>query len=109
PLRDIHLETGIRHDVPTVSPNTLFFFGLIAAFILMIAWINYVNLSTAKAMERAREVGIMKAIGARRSELVTQFLLEAVVINLIAVGIAITLALVIIPRLGAVLGKDLAV
>lgn len=108
PLSDIHLETGIRHDVSTISPETLYFFGLIAAFILMIAWINYVNLSTARAMERAREVGIMKTIGARRNELVMQFLLESVIVNLFAVFVAVMLSLFLVPKLGVVLGKPLA-
>ena len=108
PLCDIHLETGIRHDVPTVSAETLYFFGLIAAFILFIAWINYINLSTARAMERAREVGIMKTIGARKMELVAQFLLESLAINLLAVSIALIFALVFIPKLGDVLGKHFA-
>ncbi|MGC3943678.1 MAG: ABC transporter permease [Chryseolinea sp.] len=107
PLRDIHLETGIRHDVPTVSPDTLYFFALIAAFILMIAWINYINLSTARAMERAREVGIMKTIGAKRSELVFQFLLESIVVNTFAVLLALVLAIFVIPQLGELLGKKL--
>ncbi|MEJ1240924.1 ABC transporter permease [Chryseolinea sp. T2] len=107
PLHDIHLETGIRHDVPTVSPDTLYFFALIAAFILIIAWINYINLSTARAMERAREVGIMKTVGARRSELIVQFLLESVVINIVAVLLALLLALFFIPQLGEVLRKKL--
>lgn len=107
PLRDIHLETGIRHGAPATSPDTLYFFGLIAAFILMIAWINYINLSTARAMERAREVGIMKTVGARRSELIVQFLLESVVVNVIAVFFALILALFFIPQLGDVLGKKL--
>ena len=108
PLRDIHLHPGLRLDVETVSPNTIYFFGIIAIFILFIAWINYVNLSTARAMERAREVGIKKAIGAFRSELVTQFLFESIVINLIGIVLAIALAVMLLPVLGNIIGKELS-
>lgn len=107
PLRNIHLEPGLAHDVPTVSPSTIYFFGLIAAFILVIAWINYVNLSTARAMERSREVGIKKTIGAMRFELVTQFLFESVLVNLVAIVLAMIFALALLPVLGDVIGKEL--
>lgn len=107
PLRDIHLHPGLRHDVETVSRNTIYFFGVIAIFILFIAWINYINLSTARAMERSREVGIKKAIGAFRSELITQFLCESVVINFIAMIIAAGLAVLLVPVLGDIISKKL--
>ena len=107
PLRDIHLHPGIRLDVETVSLNTIYFFGIIAAFILFIAWINYINLSTARAMERAREVGIKKTIGALRSELITQFLFESVLINFIGMVLAIGFAVALLPVLGGIIGKQL--
>jgi putative ABC transport system permease protein len=107
PIRAIHLETGIRHDEGSVSPDTLYFFAMIACFILIMAWINYINLSTARAMERAREVGIMKTIGARRGELVMQFLLESILINALAMLLSVGMAYLLIPRLGSVLGKTI--
>jgi putative ABC transport system permease protein len=108
PLRNIHLTPGLRGDGETISHNTLYFFGVIAAFILCIAWINYINLSTARAMERAREVGVRKAIGAFRSELVTQFLLESVVINVIGIVLAVGLATAFLPVLERIIGKQLS-
>jgi putative ABC transport system permease protein len=108
PLRDIHLHPGLRHDVDTVSPDTIYFFGIIALFILCMAWINYINLSTARAMERAREVGIKKSIGAFRSELIAQFLVESVLINFAGIVLAGLLALALLPVLGEMIGKTLA-
>ena len=107
PLRDIHLHPGLRHDGETISPNTIYFFGVIAGFILFIAWINYINLSTARAMERSREVGIKKAIGAFRSELITQFLVESILINFIGMVLAVLLAVTLLPVLGDIIGKKL--
>jgi len=107
PLRNIHTEPGLRHDGETIGRSTIYFFGLIAVFILFIAWINYVNLSTARAMERSKEVGIKKAIGAIRSELVTQFLFESVVINLIAIVLAVGFAVLLLPVLANMIGKEL--
>lgn len=107
PLRDIHLQPGLRHDVETVNPDTIYFFGLIGLFILVIAWINYINLSTARAMERATEVGIKKAIGAFRSELITQFLFESLLINFIAIVAAVGLVVLLLPVLSDVIDKEL--
>jgi putative ABC transport system permease protein len=107
PLRDIHTQPGLRHDGETISRSTIYFFGLIALFILFIAWINYVNLSTARAIERSREVGIKKTIGAVRSQLITQFLFESFVINIIAIVFALLLALLLLPVLSDMTGKVL--
>ena len=62
---------------------------IIAVLIIIIAWVNYVNLSTAKSLERAKEVGIRKVTGATRSQLIRQFLTESLVVNLFAISIAL--------------------
>ncbi|SDL26106.1 putative ABC transport system permease protein [Catalinimonas alkaloidigena] len=108
PLPSIHLNQGL----PTESGNTsetptVYFFLLISFFILAIAWINYINLSTARAMERAREVGIKKAIGAYRSQLMLQFIFESVLVNLISIVLAVLIALALLPLLGEMVGKAL--
>ena len=93
PLKDIHLTSDLTEE-PEANGNarTVFFLGLIGVFVLIIAWINYVNLSTARALERAKEVGIRKVIGAVKRQLVSQFLTEAALVNLLSVLIALGLA-----------------
>lgn len=108
PLQSIHLQPGLRMNVETVNPNTIYFFGVIGVFILFIAWINYINLSTARAMERAHEVGIKKAIGALRGELIVQFLCESVVINFIGIVLALCFAVALLPSLSDIIGRRLA-
>ena len=85
-LTDIHLMPGFESSLtPSQNPNSIYLLLLIALFILLIAWINYVNLATARATDRAREVGIRKVVGAYRRQLVVQFLGESFMINLLAV------------------------
>lgn len=108
PIREIHLTPGLRHEPnSTISFNTIYFFLLISVFILAIAWVNYINLSTARAMERAREVGIKKSVGAFRSQLLMQFVFESVLVNLLSVLIAVCIALGLLPVLGEIVGKTL--
>ncbi|MBA4053138.1 MAG: ABC transporter permease, partial [Marivirga sp.] len=107
PILDIHLNPGLEYESsPTIASGTIYFFIIISIFILAIAWINYINLSTARAMERAREVGIKKAVGAFKSQLVFQFVLESILVNLIGVVLAVLIALALLPVLGGIVGKD---
>lgn len=90
PVTDIHLHSNMSYEAEVNGDaNTVYFLIVIGVFILFIAWVNYINLTTAKAMERAREVGLRKVIGADRKTLVIQFLLEAVLINFFAMVVAI--------------------
>ena len=108
PIREIHLTPGLRHESnSTTSFTTIYFFLTISVFILAIAWVNYINLSTARAIERAREVGIKKSIGAFRSQLLFQFIFESVLVNLLSVILAVCLALALLPVLGEIVGKNL--
>jgi putative ABC transport system permease protein len=84
-------------------------FGIIAAFILLIACINFMNLSTARSEKRAKEVGIRKVTGALRGSLIYQFLLEAVVLAFISGCFAILLFLLVLPAFNTLVGKELAV
>lgn len=107
PIRDIHLNPGYNNDSsPTVSMSTIYFFVLISIFILAIAWVNYINLSTARAMERAREVGIKKTIGALRTQLIAQFLSESVLVNFFGIVLAVLIAMALLPVLGGIVDKD---
>jgi putative ABC transport system permease protein len=109
PIREIHLTTGLQHDSNTkIGMNTIYFFIVISIFILAIAWVNYINLSTARAMERAREVGIKKAIGAFRAQLIGQFFFESILVNLFAVLLAVGVAVALLPVLGSIVQKNFA-
>jgi putative ABC transport system permease protein len=89
PLPDIHLKSDLAEEVePNGNERIVFFMGLIGIFVLVIAWINYVNLSTARALERAKEVGIRKVVGALKTQLINQFLAESAFVNLISVLLA---------------------
>src|SRR5258708_10892923 len=96
PIKDIHLYSHKTFE-PDVngSARTVYALLIIAVFIIGLAWINYINLSTAKAIDRGREVGIRKVMGSIRSQLVIQFLVESIVVNVIA-----TLMALIIVKIG---------
>ena len=89
PLSDIHLYSNYNQEAE-VNGNgqSVSFLFLIAFFIIGIAWINYINLATASSMERAREVGVRKVVGALRGNLIRQFLMEGFLLNLIAFVLA---------------------
>jgi putative ABC transport system permease protein len=113
PLTSIYLgaesaSPGLYPIGPTGNPMTLRIFLAVAAFILLIAGINFVNLATARAIERAREVGVRKTLGAARSALVGQFLAEAVVTALLSLGVALLLARVSLPLFHSLAGTELA-
>ncbi|MEM9934340.1 MAG: FtsX-like permease family protein, partial [Bacteroidota bacterium] len=88
PITDIHLHSNLLQESEPEEQGdgqAVFFLSIIAFFILLIAWINYINLSTARSLERAKEVGVRKTIGAYRKQLITQFLTESFLLNFLAV------------------------
>ena len=92
PLTGIHLHSDLRSEpTPTGNGRMVYLLLAVGGFILVIAYANYVNLSTAKAARRVREVGLRKAIGASRAMLAGQFMLEALLVNLLALVLAVTL------------------
>ncbi len=108
PLLDIHLHSDFEDDfIAQNRSGKVYFFALIALFILVIAWINYITLSTARSFERSREVGIRKSVGAARRQLIVQFLAEALFINVIALILALIIAQLTLPVLSEMVGKDL--
>ncbi len=109
PIRDIHLTQGLSEEqAATGSATTVYAFLVVGIFILVIAWINYVNLSTARATERAREVGVKKVVGASRSQLIAQFLLESFFLNTVAVISGLLILFLTLPELGDEMGKKLS-
>ncbi len=108
PLADIHLTPGYSLDMsPTISINTLYFFVAVTVLVILLAWINYINLSTARAMERRKEVGVKKTIGARRYQLISQFMTESLIIHIASGVFGICLAYSLLPLIGEMLDKDL--
>jgi putative ABC transport system permease protein len=100
PLADVYLgSTQIGNRLgPIGNRMYVYLFSIIAGFILFIACINFMNLSTARSAKRAREVGVRKAMGSARHELVAQFLIESIIFSLLALPIALFLVeLAIVP------------
>src|SRR6185437_2181232 len=89
PLSQAHLYSDFEYEIAnTASATVVWGLLIIALLIIILAWINYINLSTAKSLERAKEVGVRKVAGANRQQLILQFLTGSVIINLIALSIA---------------------
>ncbi len=109
PLRDIHLNSDLIGEFePNGSVTYVYMFGTIALLILVIACVNFMNLSTARSGTRAKEVGVRKVMGSLRSHLVRLFLLESVMMSLISFVIAILLAWAIIPTFNSLAVKELS-
>lgn len=109
PMLDIHLYSNhLQEARVNGNGDSVYFLSVIAFFILVIAWINYINLSTARAIERAKEVGIRKAIGAARRQLMGQFVGEAFLVNLVASVFGLILVYSAIPLFNQIAGKQLS-
>lgn len=109
-LKSVYLGPSLNNygqGEPTGSNSNTYIFSIVGAFILLIACINFVNLTTARASERSREVGIRKAVGAVRAQLTAQFLGESILLCLIACGLAIGLCNLLHPVFNTLLGKDI--
>ena len=109
PITDIHLNADISGPMVVMGDyKTVYFFGVVALLTLVVALVNYVNLATARAMDRAREVGVRKVVGAGRRQLVTQFLFESALTNLSALVLAVGLTLALTPVVGRLADVELA-
>ena len=109
PLTDIHLHSEkIKGPEASGSEQEMGLLTLIGVLILVIAWINYINLSTAKSTERAKEVGLRKVVGGRRGQIIGQFLLESVLINLLALVLGALIVWLCFPLFGPFIGKDIS-
>jgi len=108
PLKDVYLGTQAqRQPGETGSLANLYTFSVIGLFILVIAMINFMNLSTARSMERGKEVGIRKSIGAQRRSLIAQFLGESLIIVSLSVLVAIILVTLALPSMNNITGRAL--
>jgi putative ABC transport system permease protein len=109
PLKQVHLTSHLEGELrPNGSITAVYIFAVVAVFILFLACINFINLSTARSMERAREVGIRKTFGSNRKSLVWQFLLESIVISVVSMLAAFCLIVLLLPLFNKVSGKELA-
>ncbi len=108
PVTQIHLDPDYPNNLGVAGTiQNIYLFGAIAVFMLLIACINFINLSTAGASQRALEVSIRKVMGSGRKELVTQFLVESVIISCIALAIGLLLMNVGLPVFNALAGQQL--
>ncbi|HMB94397.1 MAG TPA: ABC transporter permease [Rhodothermales bacterium] len=108
PLTDIHLHSNLDYEIaPNSNAAYVYALSAIAVLILLIACINFMNLATARSAGRAREVGIRKTLGSNRGQLVRQFLLEATVMSLLALVVAILLVQVLLPLFNNIAGTSL--
>ncbi|WP_128545997.1 ABC transporter permease [Larkinella soli] len=108
PLRSIHLESHLNQEAE-VNGNgrTVQFLVWVAFAILIIAWINYINLSTSRALDRAKEVGVRKVVGAMRASLIRQFIFESLLLNLLALAVGVGLVAGLLPVFNELTGKPL--
>jgi len=109
-LTDIHLYSHLEKEVEA-NGNVFYVYllSIIAGFVLIIACINFTNLTTARASDRAREVGIRKTFGAEKNQLIRQFLGESLAYSLLGLGVGILLVEAILPLFNIVAGRELSV
>jgi putative ABC transport system permease protein len=109
PLTGIHLHSKLDYEVgPNNNITTIYILGGIAVFVLLIACINFINLSTARASKRSKEVGMRKTLGSQRSELITQFLSESILLSVIAFLFAIVMVAVALPFFNTLADKHIS-
>jgi putative ABC transport system permease protein len=107
PLTKIHLySTNAQEPEPTGSITYVYIFAIVAIFLVLIAAMNYMNLATARSTRRAREVGLRKVVGSRRSPLVMQFLSESIVFTVISLILSIILIMVLLPKFNLLAAKS---
>ncbi len=110
PIKSIHLQSDLRYDFGNNgSARNVSIFSTVALIILILACINYINLTTATAIKRAKEVGIKKVIGALRGQLVVQYLIESVLVSLIAAIFAVGLVYLLLPGFESFVGYKMTV
>lgn len=108
PVESIHLTSNLAEEPDTNGDEAnVKSMLIIALFIIFIAWVNYVNLSTARALERANEVGVRKVMGAFKNQLMKQFMMESAIINLAAILLSLLLIVICLPIFNSITGLSL--
>lgn len=110
PLQDIYLHSNLVQEARVNgSGKQVNFLWIIALLSVLLAWINYVNLSTARVMERAKEVGIRKVVGANKFQLLQQFIFESLLLNILSIFAAIAIVQGGLPYLNSFIGKSISI
>lgn len=108
PLTDTHLYSTLSDDIePNGDIKYVYVFSLIGLFILIIACINFMNLSTAKSAGRAKEVGLRKTLGSARGQMIWQFLTESILYSVVAILLALVICYALLPSFNLLAGKEL--
>lgn len=108
PIEDIHLYSDKPYEIAeNGSVTRIKFLTAIAFVILILSWLNYINLSVTKSMERGKEIGVRKVAGAQKSQLVTQYFIESSLLNFVAITISLILVATLLPLFNAITGKEL--
>ncbi|MGZ3871761.1 MAG: ABC transporter permease, partial [Mucilaginibacter sp.] len=108
PLTDIHLHSATKYEFESNGDiHYVYIFGALAIFILLLACINFTNLSTASATKRAKEIGIRKVLGSEKNKLISQFLVESVMLTLLAMLFAMGLVYLLLPYFNDLSGKHI--
>ena len=110
PVTDIHLHSNTKYELePNGDIQYIYIFGSLAIFTILLACINFTNLSTAASAKRAREVGIRKVLGTLRAQLIMQFMIESVLLSCLALLIAFLLIYLILPSFNHLSGKQIGI
>ncbi|GAB5527795.1 MAG: ABC transporter permease [Roseivirga sp.] len=108
-ITDIHLKSSSQEDIePGGNITYIYMFAAIGIFILVIACINFMNMSTAQSASRAKEVGLRKTLGSLRSQMIGQFLTESMLYSLVAIALAVMLCFFLLPAFNRLSGKELS-
>lgn len=109
PLTDIHLKSDKTYEAEVNGNQSIVnILMVVAIFVLVVAWVNYINLATARAMERGKEVGVRKVLGSGKGALIRQFLVEAAFLNLLAIVLTVTSIQLILPLFNDLAGVRLS-
>ncbi|WP_373519916.1 ABC transporter permease [Pricia sp.] len=107
PIEDIHLTSNKPYEAESNgSADSVRLLAIIAFITILLSWMNYMNLSTSKSLERAKEIGVRKVVGARRPQLIVQSLLESALLNFIAIVLAIAVVYLVLPLFNRFVGQD---
>ncbi|HWD89976.1 MAG TPA: ABC transporter permease [Mucilaginibacter sp.] len=110
PLTDIHLHSNRQRELePNSDIRYVYIFSIVAVFVLILACVNFINLSIARSASRAREVGIRKVLGSLRRHLIAQFLSESIIVTLAGALLAVLFAWIMLPLFNQMSGKSLTV